>query len=159
MLAEHALHDADFGAQAAAFATATATSLKFAHAPRASAGASKSVDGAGNVHEPRGGESGAGPSARQGGAGGAGTGGWVHLSDRRNPPDYGRIAWPEDILGSMEVDAQGKLLASTWVSSGTYRLVTKEGILGLSDYLMEKVVARLRQEEEEEEEKERQDGD
>lgn len=36
---------------------------------------------------------GAGGASDQGGAGGAGIGGWVHLSDLRNPPDFGRIAW------------------------------------------------------------------
>ena len=50
---------------------------------------------------------GAGGASSQGGAGGGGKGGWVHLSDGRLPPDYGRIAWPEDIFGSLEVDARG----------------------------------------------------
>lgn len=36
---------------------------------------------------------GAGGASAEGGAGGAGVGGWVHLSDERNPPDFGRIAW------------------------------------------------------------------
>ena len=35
----------------------------------------------------------AGGASAEGGAGGAGVGGWVHLSDARNPPDFGRIAW------------------------------------------------------------------
>ena len=35
----------------------------------------------------------AGGASAEGGAGGAGVGGWVHLSDERNPPDFGRIAW------------------------------------------------------------------
>ncbi|EFX03217.1 hypothetical protein CMQ_3146 [Grosmannia clavigera kw1407] len=82
--------------------------------------------------------------SHQGGAGGGGLGGWVHLSDLRNPPDYGRIAWPEDILGSVEVDRTGGLLDS-FQSSGTYRIVTNEGILGLSDFLREKLVERLRE--------------
>lgn len=29
----------------------------------------------------------------QGGAGAGGRGGWIHVSDGRRPPDYGRIAW------------------------------------------------------------------
>ncbi|KFY52205.1 hypothetical protein V496_08602 [Pseudogymnoascus sp. VKM F-4515 (FW-2607)] len=56
---------------------------------------------------------GAGGASGQGGAGGGGRGGWVHLSDSRNPPDYGRIAWPEDIFGSLEI--------------GTERLSQREG--------------------------------
>ena len=38
------------------------------------------------------GDSCAGASA-QGGAGSSGRGGWIHVSDSRNPPEYGRIAW------------------------------------------------------------------
>lgn len=65
----------------------------------------------------------------QGGAGGGGMGGWVHLSDSRLPPDYGRIAWPEDIFGSLEVDAHGELLdGGNYQPSGTYRIVTREGM-------------------------------
>lgn len=70
---------------------------------------------------------GAGGASAQGGAGGAGRGGWVHLSDRRNPPDFGRIAWPEDILGSVEVDEKGEVVGKLQ-PSGTYRLVTNEGM-------------------------------
>jgi hypothetical protein len=75
------------------------------------------------------------------------------LSDSRAPPDYGRIAWPEDIFGSLEVDGSGQFvegedgLLGNWQWSGTYRVVTREGILGLSDYLMGKVVERLKEEE------------
>ncbi|GAP89510.1 putative poly [ADP-ribose] polymerase 6 [Rosellinia necatrix] len=86
----------------------------------------------------------AGPG--QGGAGGAGVGGHVHLSDLRNPPDYGRIAFPEDILGSIEVDGHGKIIGK-FEPSGTYRIVTNEGILGLSEFLQAKLIERLEEEE------------
>lgn len=81
----------------------------------------------------RGGD-GAGGASSQGGAGGGGRGGWVHLSDSRNPPDYGRIAWPEDIFGSLEVDGTGQFVKGddgrigSWQSSGTYRVITREGM-------------------------------
>lgn len=39
-----------------------------------------------------GGDSSGGASG-QGGAGSGGRGGWIHVSDGRRPPDYGRIAW------------------------------------------------------------------
>ena len=68
-----------------------------------------------------------GGASAQGGAGGAGRGGHVHLSDLRNPPDFGRIAWPEDILGSIEVDGNGQIIGK-FQSSGTYRIVTNEGM-------------------------------
>ncbi|KAI0844693.1 hypothetical protein F5Y00DRAFT_248162 [Daldinia vernicosa] len=89
---------------------------------------------------------GAGGASAQGGAGGAGVGGYIHLSDQRNPPDYGRIAWPEDILGSIEVDASGNIVGE-FEPSGTYRIVTNEGILGLSDFLRTKLVEKLKEEE------------
>ena len=70
---------------------------------------------------------GAGGASAQGGAGGGGVGGYVHLSDLRNPPDFGRIAWPEDILGSIEVDGGGNIVGK-FEPSGTYRILTKEGM-------------------------------
>ena len=77
---------------------------------------------------------GAGGASSQGGAGGGGRGGWVHVSDMRAPPDYGRIAWPEDIFGSLEVDGQGQFVRGedgtlgNYQESGTYRIVTREGM-------------------------------
>lgn len=70
----------------------------------------------------------------------------MHLSDRRNPPDFGRIAWPEDILGSVEVNGEGEVVGQVQ-PSGTYRVVTNEGILGLSPFLREKLIERLKKEE------------
>lgn len=91
---------------------------------------------------------GAGGANHQGGAGGGNVGGWIHVSDMRNPPDFGRIAWPEDIVGSMEVDGRGTIVEGSWQDSGSYRLVTREGILGLTDFMRGKVVMRLRELEE-----------
>jgi len=34
-----------------------------------------------------------GGASGQGGVGSAGRGGWIHISDNRRPPDFGRIAW------------------------------------------------------------------
>ncbi|KAF5026165.1 hypothetical protein F66182_1729 [Fusarium sp. NRRL 66182] len=87
-------------------------------------------------------QGGAGGASAQGGAGGGGRGGWVHLSDRRNPPDFGRIAWPEDILGSVEVDDAGTIIGKVQ-PSGTYRILTNQGI----PFLQEKLIERLKQEE------------
>jgi hypothetical protein len=72
---------------------------------------------------------GAGGASSQGGAGGGGRGGYIHVSDTRNPPDYGRIAWPEDIFGSLEVNGQGNFVDGTgnYQTSGSYRILTKEG--------------------------------
>ena len=77
---------------------------------------------------------GAGGASSQGGAGGGGRGGYVHVSDLRAPPDYGRIAWPEDIFGSLEVDGHGNFIEGeggvkgNWQGSGTYRIITREGM-------------------------------
>lgn len=89
--------------------------------------------------------SGAGPAASQGGAGSGGRGGWVHVSDQRNPPDWGRIAYPEDIFGSVEVDGEGKFVGENggYQEGGAYRICTRDGILGLSTFLRGKVVEAL----------------
>jgi hypothetical protein len=54
----------------------------------------------------------------------------VHISDTRCPPDYGRIAWPEDIFGSLQVNANGELDGADggYQPSGTYRILTREGM-------------------------------
>ncbi|KAJ5374720.1 hypothetical protein N7517_006726 [Penicillium concentricum] len=81
----------------------------------------------------------------QGAAGGRG--GWIHVSDGRRPPDYGRIAWPEDMFGSLEVDANGQFVGDNgnYQPSGTYRILTRDGIFGLSPFLREKLVQKLRE--------------
>jgi len=100
-----------------------------------------------NLGRPRSGS--AGGASDQGGAGSGGRGGFIHVSDQRHPPDYGRIADPEDIFGSMEVDGHGDFVDGhgNYQPSGTYRMVTKEGILGLGPYLRQKLVERLKIEE------------
>ncbi|KAF2630494.1 hypothetical protein BU25DRAFT_387750 [Macroventuria anomochaeta] len=88
---------------------------------------------------------GAGGASHQGGAGGGNIGGWIHVSDLRNPPDYGRIAWPEDIIGSLEVDGNGRIVEGSWQDSGSYRVVTREGVLGLSEFMRGRVVMKLQE--------------
>jgi hypothetical protein len=48
----------------------------------------------------------------------------------RRPPDWGRIADPEDIFGSVEVDGRGVFvdLNGNYQESGTYRVVTRDGM-------------------------------
>jgi hypothetical protein len=104
---------------------------------------------AGFVSQGRGGRAttGAGPTSSQGGVGSAGRGGFVHVSDMRKLPDWGRIADPEDILGSVEVDGRGNFVdqSGNYQESFTYRLVTGDGIMQLSPYLLEKVTERLKE--------------
>ncbi|KAJ9658630.1 hypothetical protein H2201_007710 [Coniosporium apollinis] len=164
VLSEHAVHDPDVQSQAAAFASTAGSNLGsggvFFPANHPSRRPERRRRGSGGPGYGGGGGTGgdgAGAASVQGGAGGAGRGGWLHVSDQRNPPDYGRIAWPEDIFGSVEVDGQGKFVGKNgnYQSSGTYRVVTREGILGLSKYLRERVVERLKELEAQQKERER----
>ncbi|KAM0526395.1 hypothetical protein ACHAPS_003848 [Verticillium nonalfalfae] len=139
VLAEHAPQDEELLAQARAFAGPGGGSL-----------GAGGIFGAQQQHR-RGNRkpsetTGAGGASGQGGAGGGGRGGYIHLSDSRNPPDFGRIAWPEDIIGSLEVDPEGNIIGNLQ-SSGTYRMLTNEGALGLSSFLRGKLLERLRAEE------------
>ena len=94
-------------------------------------------------------QTGSAGASDQGGAGGGGVGGWIHVYDLRRPPDFGRIPDPEDIFGSLEVDGHGKFVDGhgRYQASGTYRIVTNDGVLGLTDYLRGKLVERLKVEE------------
>ncbi|KAK7427123.1 hypothetical protein QQZ08_006392 [Neonectria magnoliae] len=145
VVSEYGHEDEDLISQARAFAGPGGFNLgsggAFFSAKRPNRGRSQRQGGGGGA-----GGSGAGGASAQGGAGGGGRGGYVHLSDRRNPPDFGRIAWPEDILGSVEVDGTGTIIGKVQ-PSGTYRILTNAGILGLSPFLQAKLVERLRQEE------------
>lgn len=69
------------------------------------------------------------------------------MSDQRNPPDFGRVAWPEDIFGSLELDGGGNFVDGNgrYQAAGTYRILTHEGMFGLSPYLREKLVERLKE--------------
>jgi hypothetical protein len=130
VIAEHAHNDPEVISQAQAMASSGGSSL-------------------GQIHRAKQSGASGGGASDQGGMGSGGRGGWVHVSDQRNIPDYGRIAWPEDIFGSLEVDGRGNFVDGhgRYQPSGTYRMVTRDGILGLSQYLREKLVERLQVEE------------
>ena len=126
MLKSHAYQDPGVQSQAQAFASTAGSSL-------GSGGGFFPSQHGGRRHSSGGGGAGgdgAGGASAQGGAGGGGRGGWVHVSDGRNPPDYGRIAWPEDIFGSLQVDAKGSFVGEggSYQESGTYRVITREGM-------------------------------
>lgn len=119
VLAKHARDDAQLRSQAQALASPGGSTLG-------------SGGGGFSGGSPRNSKAASAASAQegasgQGGAGGGGVGGWVHLSDSRNPPDFGRIAWPEDIFGSVEVDHAGAIVGN-FQPSGTYRILTNEGM-------------------------------
>ena len=69
----------------------------------------------------------------------------MHVGDQRRIPEYGRIPDPEDIFGSVEVDGQGQFVDGhgRYSPSGTYRICTNDGILGVTDFMRQKLVERL----------------
>lgn len=128
VIREHATKDPDVIAQAQAYASTSGSALGSGGAffPQQRRTKKKTGYGGGGGT----GGDGAGGASAQGGAGGGGRGGHIHVSDQRNPPDYGRIAWPEDIFGSLEVDGEGKFVGENgnYQESGTYRFVTRDGM-------------------------------
>ncbi|PNS18106.1 hypothetical protein CAC42_4065 [Sphaceloma murrayae] len=148
VIREHATKDPDVVAQAQMFASNAGSTLGSGgvffpsnHPSQQRARSKRQYGGGGGA-----GGDGAGGASAQGGMGGAGRGGHIHVSDRRNPPDFGRVAWPEDIFGSLEVDGTGKFVdTGRYQESGTYRIVTREGILNLSDYLRKRLIERLQE--------------
>ncbi|OAL22183.1 hypothetical protein AYO20_11224 [Fonsecaea nubica] len=105
-----------------------------------------SSSGSSFLHTARRQQTGSSGASDQGGHGSAGRGGWLHVSDQRRIPDFGRIAEPEDIFGSVEVDGHGKFVDGHggYQPSGTYRICTNDGILGLTDFMRQKLVERLK---------------
>ncbi|KAF3940358.1 hypothetical protein ABW19_dt0202228 [Dactylella cylindrospora] len=85
---------------------------------------------------------------RDGGSGGTeAVGGFHHIVDRRTPYLGGmRIPESQDILGSVQVDGGGRVLGG-FEECESYRLVTGDGVMRLSEYLEGKLVERLREEE------------
>lgn len=128
MLADYAYQDASVISQAQAMASSSGSSLGSGGAffpQQRQKRRGTNFGGGGGA-----GGDGAGGASSQGGAGGGGRGGYIHVYDHRNPPDYGRIPWPEDIFGSLEVDSNGNFVDGNgrYQNSGTYRLVTREGL-------------------------------
>lgn len=126
VLSEHAYQDASVISQAQAMASSSGSNLgsggAFFPQQRQKRKGTNYGGGGGT------GGDGAGGASSQGGAGG-GRGGYIHVYDQRNPPDYGRIPWPEDIFGSLEVDSSGSFVdgKGNYQTSGTYRVITREG--------------------------------
>ncbi|KAI6843093.1 hypothetical protein KC340_g1944 [Hortaea werneckii] len=151
VISEHAPKDPEVQAQAAMYASQAGSALgsggvffpqQRKQKKRRGERSPKEYGGGGAT-----GGDGAGGASAQGGVGGAGRGGWIHVSDQRNPPDFGRVAWPEDIFGSLEIDGDGNFVDGTgrYQQSGTYRMVTNEGVLKLSKFLREKLVQKLQE--------------
>ncbi|ORZ34972.1 hypothetical protein BCR44DRAFT_1374628, partial [Catenaria anguillulae PL171] len=66
--------------------------------------------------------------------------GWLHLADARNPPPWGRIPDPDDIVGSVLIGDNGKIVPGSYQRMPTHRLVSGQGLFVLSAYLHGKLV-------------------
>jgi hypothetical protein len=148
VIRENAAQDPDVQAQAAVYASQSGSALGSGGVffPRQQQNRRRNSMSKDIPSKAAGRSDGAGGASSQGGMGGAGRGGYIHVSDRRNPPDYGRVAWPEDIFGSVELDSTGNFVDGTgrYQESNTYRVVTREGILGLSPFMQARLLEQLK---------------
>ncbi|KAI7852809.1 hypothetical protein BDC45DRAFT_512601 [Circinella umbellata] len=64
---------------------------------------------------------------------------WLHIGDERNPPPWGRIPYPEDIIGTVFIEG-GVIQPNTYQPMPTHRLVTSNGIMQLSEPLTQCLV-------------------
>ncbi|RKP35547.1 hypothetical protein BJ085DRAFT_3308, partial [Dimargaris cristalligena] len=69
--------------------------------------------------------------------------GWMHLEDQRNPPPYGRIPRPEDIIGSVQVE-QGSIVPESYERMPTHRTVSLKGLFQLSAELQDYIIEQLK---------------
>jgi hypothetical protein len=63
----------------------------------------------------------------------------LHIGDERNPPAWGRINCPEDIIGSVELK-DGHIKEGTYQPMPAHRMITNDGIFRLSEPLTKCVV-------------------
>lgn len=59
---------------------------------------------------------------------------WMHIADERDPPAWGRIPFPEDIVGTVLVK-DGVIQPNTYQAMPAHRLVTAHGIFQLPESL------------------------
>lgn len=71
------------------------------------------------------------------------SGSWLHIGDERNPPAWGRINFPEDIIGSVELD-NGKIKEGSYQPMPAHRIITNNGLFQLSEPLTKCVVEAAR---------------
>ncbi|ORY05656.1 hypothetical protein K493DRAFT_197356, partial [Basidiobolus meristosporus CBS 931.73] len=69
--------------------------------------------------------------------------GWLHISDERNPPPWGRIPLPEDIFGSVNV-VDGEIIEGSYQRMLTHRIVSSNGLFKLSEPFHQKLLQVLK---------------
>ncbi|CEJ01351.1 hypothetical protein G6F70_002205 [Rhizopus microsporus] len=65
--------------------------------------------------------------------------GWMHIGDERDPPAWGRINFPEDIVGSVQL-VNGVIQEGTYQPMPAHRLISGKGIFQLSEPLTQCVI-------------------
>ncbi|CAG8495372.1 9467_t:CDS:2 [Funneliformis caledonium] len=68
--------------------------------------------------------------------------GWLHVADARDPAPWGRIPYPEDIFGMIQV-IDGQIVRGTYQPMPTHRMVTAKGLFMLNDPLQEKLLEKV----------------
>ena len=72
--------------------------------------------------------------------------GHIHVADEKNPPPYGRIPYPEDIIGTLRIE-HGTLIKESFVPMReAYRPISTNGIVKLSEYLESRLLTALKAE-------------
>lgn len=70
--------------------------------------------------------------------------GHLHIADEKNPPPFGRIPYPEDIIGTLRIE-HGKLVKDSFKPMReAYRPISGNGFVKLSAYLEQKLLNQLR---------------
>ncbi|CAI2174382.1 12194_t:CDS:2 [Funneliformis geosporum] len=69
--------------------------------------------------------------------------GWLHVADARDPAPWGRIPYPEDIFGMIQV-IDGKIVHGSYQPMPTHRIVTAKGLFVLNDPLQEKLLEKMK---------------
>lgn len=73
--------------------------------------------------------------------------GHLHIADEKNPPPYGRIPYPEDIIGTCRIE-HGRLIKDTFTPMReAYRPVSSNGVVKLSEFLEKRMISLLKSEE------------
>ncbi|CAG8473283.1 10349_t:CDS:2 [Cetraspora pellucida] len=68
--------------------------------------------------------------------------GWLHIADVRDPAPWGRIPYPEDIFGMVQVKG-GLIIPGTYQPMPTHRILTTKGLFMLNVPFHEKLLERL----------------
>lgn len=64
------------------------------------------------------------------------------IIDARDPAVWGRIPYPEDIFGMVQVK-DGQIIQGTYQPMPTHRIITTKGLFVLSDPLQKKLLEKL----------------